>query len=138
MHYKRWTSKNCYIGLTNSTLSSQFLCNCMIAVDEQVYVPRLDDPSARTFERCSTDTFKMQGPCGYGICYLYLRREGYDGWMPDSVKVFDNNYGKSVTFPFRTPLPNAVWYGFNNCHRIVAGAATNAAEIAGKGLVSES
>nr|CAD1842941.1 unnamed protein product [Ananas comosus var. bracteatus] len=44
----------------------------------EVYVPRLDDPSSGTFERCSTDTFKIKGPCGYGVCYLYLRR---NGWM---------------------------------------------------------
>ncbi|CAD5172093.1 unnamed protein product [Musa acuminata subsp. malaccensis] len=43
------------------------------AYHNEVYAPRLDDPSSGAFERCSTDTFKIQGPCGYGICYLYLR-----------------------------------------------------------------
>uniref|UniRef100_A0A804J915 Uncharacterized protein n=2 Tax=Musa acuminata TaxID=4641 RepID=A0A804J915_MUSAM len=40
------------------------------AYHNEVYAPRLDDPSSGAFERCSTDTFKIQGPCGYGICYL--------------------------------------------------------------------
>lgn len=101
-------------------------------------MPRLDDPSSGTFERCSADTFKIRGPCGYGVCYLYLRRDGYDGWVPDSVSIYEINYGRSITFYYRQALPNGVWYGFNNCGRIVAGVAPNATESAGDRLASES
>ncbi|KAF2318047.1 hypothetical protein GH714_041378 [Hevea brasiliensis] len=54
----------------------------------EVYVKRLDDPSSGTFERCSTDTFQINGPCAYDICYLYLLRSGSDGWKPESVKIY--------------------------------------------------
>ncbi|KAJ3694213.1 hypothetical protein LUZ60_009693 [Juncus effusus] len=80
----------------------------------EVYVPRLDDPSIYTFERCSTDTFQRNGPCGYGVCYLYLYRYGYDGWTPDSVKIYEPS-GHTITFYYGTPLPNGVWYGFDQC-----------------------
>ncbi|KAL0709128.1 hypothetical protein Bca4012_016106 [Brassica carinata] len=29
----------------------------------QVYAPRLDDPGSRAFERCSSDTYEINGPC---------------------------------------------------------------------------
>ncbi|KAE8656949.1 Detected protein of confused Function [Hibiscus syriacus] len=37
------------------------------AYGNQVYAPRLDDPQSRTFERCSTDTFQINGPCTYQV-----------------------------------------------------------------------
>uniref|UniRef100_A0A2P2J146 Embryo-specific protein ATS3B n=1 Tax=Rhizophora mucronata TaxID=61149 RepID=A0A2P2J146_RHIMU len=81
----------------------------------QVYAPRLDDPHSRTFERCSTDTFEIKGPCTYQICYLYLYRSGYDGWKPKSVTVY-GTYTSSVTFYYDTFIPSGVWYGFNHCN----------------------
>ncbi|KAF2317990.1 hypothetical protein GH714_041315 [Hevea brasiliensis] len=80
----------------------------------EVYVKRLDDPSSGTFERCSTDTFQINGPCAYDICYLYLLRSGSDGWKPESVKIY-GRYTKTVNFYYNTFLPNGVWYGFNLC-----------------------
>lgn len=97
-----------------------------------MYVPRLDDPSSRAFERCSTDTYKLQGPCGYGICYLYLRREGRDGWVPESVTINEVDYRRSINFYYNTALPNAVWYGFNHCPRIA-----KATEATGGGHISQ-
>ncbi|XP_008776847.2 embryo-specific protein ATS3B-like [Phoenix dactylifera] len=94
------------------------------AYHNEVYAPRLDDPTTDTFERCSTDTFKIQGPCGYGICYLYLRRDGWDGWTPEWVKVYEPHASRATTFYYGTPLPNAVWYGFNHCPRPVAAASS--------------
>ncbi|XP_048129742.1 embryo-specific protein ATS3B-like isoform X2 [Rhodamnia argentea] len=86
----------------------------------QVYVPRLDSPSSRAFERCSTDTFQINGPCAYQICYLYLFRNGHDGWRPKHVTVqahASSYYGQAqpVTFYYGTFIPRAVWYGFNYC-----------------------
>ncbi|KAK9292264.1 hypothetical protein L1049_020228 [Liquidambar formosana] len=80
----------------------------------QVYAPRLDDPSSRTFERCSSDTFEIYGPCTYQVCYVYLYRSGYDGWKPDTVKIYGYNT-KAVTFSYNTFIPSDVWYGFNLC-----------------------
>lgn len=76
---------------------------------------RLDDPYSGTFERCSTDTFKINGPCTYDICYQYFLRRGSDGWKPESVKIYGPNK-RSVTFFYNTFLPNGVWFGFNQCH----------------------
>ncbi|OAY31688.1 embryo-specific protein ATS3A [Manihot esculenta] len=83
----------------------------------EVYVKRLDDPSSGTFERCSTDTFQINGPCTYDICYLYLLRSGSDGWKPESVKI-SGRYTKTVNFYYSIFLPNGVWYGFNLCRGV--------------------
>ncbi|KAG5242833.1 embryo-specific protein [Salix suchowensis] len=80
----------------------------------EVYIKRLDDPSSGTFERCSTDTFQINGPCVYDICYLYMLRTGYDGWKPESVKIYAP-YTKTVKFNYNKFLPNGVWFGFNVC-----------------------
>ncbi|KAK1311546.1 hypothetical protein QJS10_CPA07g00687 [Acorus calamus] len=84
------------------------------AYHNEVYAARLDDPSSGTFERCSTDTFQIQGPCAGRICYLYLRRVGSDGWIPENVKIYGPD-SRSVTFYYGTRLPNGVWYGFDLC-----------------------
>ncbi|KAL1196846.1 Embryo-specific protein ATS3B [Cardamine amara subsp. amara] len=81
----------------------------------QVYAPRLDDPGTRTFERCSSDTFEINGPCANQICYVYLYRSGPDGWIPESVRIF--SYGsKAVTFSYNTHAPESIWYGHNYCN----------------------
>lgn len=84
------------------------------AYGNQVYAPRLDDPSSRTFERCSSDTFEISGPCTYQLCYVYLYRSGFDGWKPESIKIYGYNT-RSVTFYYNTFIPGDVWYGFNQC-----------------------
>ncbi|KAK6125181.1 hypothetical protein DH2020_041082 [Rehmannia glutinosa] len=85
------------------------------AYGNQVYAPRLDNPRSRTFERCSTDTFQINGPCTYQICYLYLYRSGYDGWMPYDVTVYGYNM-QPVTFYYNVMIPGDMWYGFNYCY----------------------
>ncbi|KAL8476715.1 hypothetical protein ACS0TY_029132 [Phlomoides rotata] len=84
------------------------------AYGNQVYAPRLDDPRSRTFERCSTDTFQLYGPCTYQICYLYLYRSGYDGWLPYDVTVQGYN-ANPVTFYYNVAMPRDIWYGFDYC-----------------------
>lgn len=96
------------------------------AYGNQVYAPRLDDPRSRTFERCSTDTFEIRGPCTYQICHLYLYRSGYDGWKPETVKVYGYNI-KAVTFYYDVFIPNGIWYGFDLCHGYYGGSASSAA-----------
>lgn len=91
-------------------------------LDDQVYAARLDDPYSRTFERCSTDTYTLYGPCTYQICYLYLYRSGYDGWKPETVTVY-GYYTKSVTFYYNTWIPNGIWYGFDECHHGASASA---------------
>ncbi|GAB2300339.1 hypothetical protein Dimus_034376 [Dionaea muscipula] len=89
------------------------------AYGNQVYVPRLDDPSSRTFERCSADTFQINGPCTYDVCYVYLYRRGYDGWKPDTVEIY-GTYTRTAAFYYKTFIPSNVWYGFNYCNGVSA------------------
>jgi len=84
------------------------------AYGNQIYAPRLDDPSSRTFDSCSTDTFDIYGPCAYQICYVYLYRTGPDGWKPESVKIYSHN-SRAVSFYYNTFIPSDIWYGFNLC-----------------------
>ncbi|KAI3766272.1 hypothetical protein L2E82_16325 [Cichorium intybus] len=84
------------------------------AYGNQVYAPRIDDPSTRTFERCSGDTFEIYGPCTYQICYLYLYRSGYDGWKPERVDVYGYNT-RAVSFYYNVWIPANIWYGFDYC-----------------------
>ncbi|KFK36994.1 hypothetical protein AALP_AA4G198600 [Arabis alpina] len=83
----------------------------------EVYVKRLDDPSSRIFEKCSSDTYKINGPCMRDVCYLHLLRQGSDGWKPENVKIYGSSI-RSVTFYYNVFLPNSVWYGFNVCNGI--------------------
>ncbi|KAK1282034.1 hypothetical protein QJS10_CPB22g01125 [Acorus calamus] len=89
----------------------------------QVYVPRLDDHSSETFERCSSDTYKIQGPCMQRVCYLYLQRNGWDGWTPEYVKIYGPD-SRTVTFYYGAPIPNGVWYGFDLCRTRGVGGST--------------
>ncbi|XP_023758980.1 embryo-specific protein ATS3B [Lactuca sativa] len=84
------------------------------AYGNQVYAPRIDDPSTKTFEQCSSDTFEIYGPCTYQICYLYLYRSGYDGWKPESVDVYGYNT-RAVSFYYNVWVPADTWYGFDYC-----------------------
>uniref|UniRef100_A0A7N0VCW9 Uncharacterized protein n=1 Tax=Kalanchoe fedtschenkoi TaxID=63787 RepID=A0A7N0VCW9_KALFE len=90
------------------------------AYGNQVYAPRLDDPSTGTFERCSSDTFQVKGPCTYQICYAYFYRSGYDGWKPESVTISGYNT-RAVTFFIRTFIPADTWYGVNLCSSASSG-----------------
>ncbi|KAK7261925.1 hypothetical protein RIF29_28249 [Crotalaria pallida] len=60
----------------------------------EVSVPKLD-----TFDRCSADTFRITGPCIDQVCSLYLYRNGYDGWVLESVTVSGGN-SLPITFYF--------------------------------------
>ncbi|CAL5444096.1 unnamed protein product [Camellia sinensis] len=96
----------------------------------QVYAARIDDPSSGAFERCSVDTYEITGPCLYEVCYLYLYRSGYDGWIPDTVEVY-GYYTGSVTFYYQTSIPNDVWYGFNYCNGASSSTSVGAMRLFG-------
>ncbi|KAI5660497.1 hypothetical protein M9H77_29290 [Catharanthus roseus] len=101
------------------------------AYGNQVYAPRLDDPRTRTFERCSSDTFHIYGPCTYQICYLYLYRSGRDGWLPYDVTVHGYNTNP-VTFYYNVLIPRDIWYGFNHCGRYVTETSSSSSTAAMK------
>ncbi|CAO2822661.1 unnamed protein product [Amaranthus hypochondriacus] len=89
------------------------------AYGNQVYVPRIDNPSSRAFEACSTDTFDINGPCTYDVCYVYLYRRGNDGWNVKNVRI-SSHYIRTVTFNYNAWIPKNTWYGFNYCNAAFA------------------
>ncbi|PUZ58273.1 hypothetical protein GQ55_5G495900 [Panicum hallii var. hallii] len=92
------------------------------AYRNEVYAARVSP--AYGFERCARDTFRVSGPCGYGVCYLYLRRSGGVGWTPEWVRVYEPASATPSTFHFGDPLPNGVWYGLDRCLRRPAARAS--------------
>ncbi|XP_004303318.1 PREDICTED: uncharacterized protein LOC101301699 [Fragaria vesca subsp. vesca] len=90
----------------------------------QVYAPRIDNPRSRAFESCSTDTFQISGPCTYQICYVYLYRSGYDGWLVDTVTIY-GHYTKAATFYYNAYIPSDIWFGFNLCHGASASSTSS-------------
>jgi len=99
------------------------------AYRNEAYGARLPG-GGNAFERCGADTFHVSGACGYGVCYLYLRRAGRDGWAPEWVQVLEPGPAageKPRTFRFGAPLPDGVWYGHNLCPKANAKAVRGAA-----------
>lgn len=92
------------------------------AYGNQVYAPRIDDPSTMTFERCSADTFEVYGPCTNQICYMYVYRSGDDGWLPQRVEVYGSNT-EAVSFDYNDWIPGDMWYGFDYCSPYAGAAA---------------
>jgi hypothetical protein len=89
----------------------------------EVYAARVTPASG--FERCAKDTFRVSGPCGYGVCYLYLRRTGGVGWTPEWVRVYEPTSSAPSTFYFGDPLRNGIWYGTDRCLRRAATGASS-------------
>ncbi|KQK07275.1 embryo-specific protein ATS3A [Brachypodium distachyon] len=98
------------------------------AYRNEAYGARLPaPPGGRAFERCGADTFRVSGACGYGVCYLYLRRAGRDGWAPEWVQVLEPGPSdEPSTFYFGAPLPDGVWFGHNRCPKAGRTAAAAA------------
>jgi hypothetical protein len=92
---------------------------------DEVYAAQLGG-FAGAFDRCATDTFKIGGPCGYGVCYLYVRRAGRSGWTPEWIRVYEPaSPGTPSTFRYGDPLPNNVWYGLDRCTRLVSSSSSS-------------
>lgn len=82
------------------------------------------EPHGTAADGAATDTFRVAGPCGYGVCYLYMRRSGRAaGWTPEWVRVYEPASGAPSTFYYGDPLPDGVWYGFDRCVKAGAGAS---------------
>lgn len=98
------------------------------AYRNEAYGARLPAGGASgALDRCAVDAFRVGGQCGYGVCYLYLRRAGRDGWAPEWVQVFEPGAAageKPSTFYFGSPLPDGVWYGHNRCPKASPAMAT--------------
>ncbi|EES02382.1 hypothetical protein BDA96_03G053400 [Sorghum bicolor] len=104
------------------------------AYRNEVYAARLTPRYG--FERCATDTFRVSGPCGYGVCYLYLRRSGRAGWTPEWVRVYEPATSATPsTFYYGDPLPDGVWYGFDRC--VAAGAGAGAGTSSEPGAAAQ-
>nr|VDD27267.1 unnamed protein product [Brassica oleracea] len=83
----------------------------------KVVAPRLDEPltGGGGFEKCSSDTFQVKGQCLDTICSLYIYRSGPDGWIPETVEIYEEG-SKSVKFDFNKNVPDNTWYGHNYCN----------------------
>ncbi|KAK6915032.1 Embryo-specific ATS3 [Dillenia turbinata] len=79
----------------------------------QVLVYRIDNPP-KTFERCSTDTFRIRGPCTHQICYVALYRHGRDGWKPKSITISRHD-SEATTFFYDRFLRDDIWERFDRC-----------------------
>ncbi|KAL5700547.1 hypothetical protein ACHQM5_025974 [Ranunculus cassubicifolius] len=75
----------------------------------------------RGFERCAVDMYEVGGVCmSQGVCSLYVKQFGADGWRPGWVKVLrqeGNGPAKVISdvFYFRRFVPQNVWFGLNYC-----------------------
>lgn len=83
----------------------------------KVVAPRLDESlsGGGGFEKCSSDTFQVKGQCLNPICSVYIYRSGPDGWIPETVEIYEEGT-KSVKFNFNKNVPENIWYGHNKCN----------------------
>ncbi|CAJ2661330.1 unnamed protein product [Trifolium pratense] len=72
----------------------------------ELFFPRLNNPKIGTFNKCDTMSFAAQATCIGKICRLDLYRNGTDGWIPESVAIYDYSY-PSVIFNYNN--------GYNFC-----------------------
>ncbi|XP_027343451.1 embryo-specific protein ATS3B-like [Abrus precatorius] len=88
----------------------------------KVYVPRLDDPNSGKFNQCSTDKFEIYRPCLRPLCYLLLYRTGVDGWIPNTVTIYDY-FHQPFIFHYEIDA-NLGSYGTDNCNMVSSNDAT--------------
>ncbi|KAG6754425.1 hypothetical protein POTOM_042464 [Populus tomentosa] len=85
------------------------------AFGNQVFDPKLVNPFTASFEQCSTNTFQVTGSCSLQICYIYFYRNGTDGWIPESVKIYGSFSSPAFFFFNSTNVPEGQWYGIDKC-----------------------
>ncbi|KAK2371511.1 embryo-specific protein ATS3B [Trifolium repens] len=88
--------------------------------DGNEILAQLDGPIIGKFEfkRCTTVPFKLLGRCIGKICSMYLARIGSDGWKPESITAYQNNY-PPITFNFNYFIPHNQNSGFDYCQKKV-------------------
>ncbi|KAK2371520.1 embryo-specific protein ATS3B [Trifolium repens] len=82
----------------------------------ELFFSRLNNnPKDGTFMKCNIMSFAAQAACMGKICKLYLYRNGTDGWIPESVAVYDYTY-PSVIFNYNFLLSEgSSGTGYNFC-----------------------
>ncbi|KAI5569879.1 hypothetical protein BDE02_12G106900 [Populus trichocarpa] len=85
------------------------------AFGNQVLDPKLINPFTASFEQCSTNTFQVTGSCSLQICYIYFYRNGTNGWIPQSVKIYGSFSSPALFFFNSTDVPEGQWYGTDKC-----------------------
>ncbi|KAK2371522.1 hypothetical protein P8452_58464 [Trifolium repens] len=80
------------------------------------YIPRVNDSSdSEPFKKCNTFSFNLPGLCISKICKLYLFRKGSNGWVPETVVVYDYKY-PPVIFNYNFSLSDGrAGTGYNYC-----------------------
>ncbi|WJX70005.1 hypothetical protein P8452_54162 [Trifolium repens] len=76
----------------------------------------MDSPYTGGFKQCTMIPLTLVGPCIGKICKLYVTRIGSDGWMPETITVYNHDDNSPVTFNFNYFIPPAQNSGFNYCH----------------------
>ncbi|KAK2425402.1 embryo-specific protein ATS3B [Trifolium repens] len=72
--------------------------------------------STRLFKRCTMIPVTLVGTCIGKICKLNLARVGSDGWMPETITIYNHDDNSPVTFNFNYFGPQAQNSDFDYCH----------------------
>ncbi|XP_058774125.1 embryo-specific protein ATS3B-like [Vicia villosa] len=76
------------------------------------------DSEPELFERCKTLIYDVLEHCIGKICKLYVARIGSDGWMPETIVVYDHN-DPPISFNYNYFIPEGIRRGSNYCgHQI--------------------
>ncbi|CAL5214869.1 unnamed protein product [Lathyrus oleraceus] len=75
-------------------------------------------PESEMFERCKTLVYEVLGHCIGKICKLYVARVGLDGWMPETIIVYDHN-DPPISVNYNYFIPEGIRQGSDYCgHQI--------------------
>ncbi|WJX74867.1 hypothetical protein P8452_58469 [Trifolium repens] len=86
------------------------------ADNNEIYA-KMDSPyTGGLFKQCTTIPLTLVGSCIGKICKIYIARVGSDGWMPETITVYNHDDNSPVTFNFNYFIPEAQNSGFNYCH----------------------
>ncbi|CAL5199819.1 unnamed protein product [Lathyrus oleraceus] len=83
---------------------------------EEITVVSVGRPETEILERCMMLTYDVLGSCIGKICKLYVARVGSDGWVPETITAYHNNYPPAI-FNYDYFIPEGKRYGFNYCHQ---------------------
>ncbi|CAK8579234.1 unnamed protein product [Lathyrus sativus] len=76
------------------------------------------DPETELFQQCETLIYEVLGHCIGKICKLYVARVGLDGWMPETIIVYDHK-DLPIRFNYNYFIPEGIRRGSDYCgHQI--------------------